>query len=76
MKHSRKFLMSILAAALLLPAIALAAPQVELAITAEKEVTVTENGEQVVKLLVRAVGLNTDLLVTDRHGIVESEEPL
>ncbi len=51
MKHPRKSLMSILAAALLLPALALAAPQVELAITAEKEVTVTENGEQVVKRL-------------------------
>jgi uncharacterized repeat protein (TIGR01451 family) len=49
MKHPRKFLMSILAATLLLPAIALAAPQVELAIQAEKEVTVTEDGQTVVK---------------------------
>ena len=49
MKHPRKFLMSILAAVLLLPAAALAAPQVELAITAEKEVTVTEDGQTVVK---------------------------
>jgi uncharacterized repeat protein (TIGR01451 family) len=41
--------MSILAAVLLLPAAALAAPKVELAITAEKEVTVTEDGQTVVK---------------------------
>jgi uncharacterized repeat protein (TIGR01451 family) len=41
--------MSILAATLLLPALALAAPQVELAIQAEKEVTVTEDGQTVVK---------------------------
>lgn len=49
MKHPRKFLMLILAASLLLPTAALAAPQIELAIEAEKEVTVTENGEEVIK---------------------------
>lgn len=49
MQYPKKFLMSILAAALLFPAAALAAPQVQLAITAEKEVTVTQNGEQVVQ---------------------------
>jgi len=49
MKHPRTFLTLILATALLLPAAALAAPQVELSIDAQKEVTVTENGEDVVK---------------------------
>jgi uncharacterized repeat protein (TIGR01451 family) len=41
--------MSILAATLLLPAVALAAPKVELSIQAEKEVTVTEDGKKVTK---------------------------
>jgi len=41
--------MTILAATLLLPAAAWAAPKVELSIQAQKEVTVTENGEQVVQ---------------------------
>ncbi|MFN2366544.1 MAG: hypothetical protein ABR523_08815 [Desulfurivibrionaceae bacterium] len=49
MKYPRKFLLTIVAAALLFPAVALAAPQVELDVTVEKEVSVVENGEQVVK---------------------------
>ncbi len=49
MKHPRKFLMSIMAAALIFPAAALAAPQVQLSLQAEKDVTVTVNGEQVVE---------------------------
>lgn len=49
MQYPQRFLMSILAAALLFPAAAWAAPQVKLAIQAQKEVTITENGEQVVK---------------------------
>jgi uncharacterized repeat protein (TIGR01451 family) len=41
--------MPILAATLLLPALAWAAPKVELSIQAEKEVTVTEDGKKVTK---------------------------
>lgn len=44
-----KFLMAVLAALLLLPAVGWAAPQVRINVTAEKEVTVNEGGEQVVK---------------------------
>lgn len=51
MNHPRKFLMTILAGALLLPALALAKPQVNIGITAQKEVTVTENGEKVTRLV-------------------------
>jgi uncharacterized repeat protein (TIGR01451 family) len=47
--HVRKSFATALAAALLLPAAALAAPKVELAITAEVVVTVEEEGKQVVK---------------------------
>ncbi|MFO7605046.1 MAG: hypothetical protein R6W72_01910 [Desulfurivibrionaceae bacterium] len=49
MNYPGKFLMAALAAVLLLPAVGWAAPQVELDITAEKEVSVVENGEQVVR---------------------------
>lgn len=49
MQYPKRFLLSLVAAALLFPAVALAAPQVQLSINAEKKVTVTENGEQVVK---------------------------
>ncbi len=49
MNHPRKFLMAAMAALLLLPAVAWAAPQVRINVTAEKEVTVNEGGEQVVK---------------------------
>jgi uncharacterized repeat protein (TIGR01451 family) len=49
MNHPRKFLMTILAATLLLPVAAWAKPQVELAISAEKELTVTEDGQEVLK---------------------------
>jgi uncharacterized repeat protein (TIGR01451 family) len=49
MQYQKKVFLSILAAAILLPAIAWAAPQVELSIDAEKEVTVVEDSHQVTK---------------------------
>lgn len=49
MKTAAKILTLALVSALFLPTAALAKPQVELAITAEKEVTAVENGQQVVK---------------------------
>lgn len=46
---------------------------------AHRRVSLRE-GQELIELLVRAVGLDVhldaDLLVPDRHGIVESEQPL
>lgn len=49
MQYPRKFLMTLLTAALILPTAAWAAPQVQLAIKAEKEVVVEEYGKKVTK---------------------------
>ncbi|MDF1581031.1 MAG: hypothetical protein P1P74_09680 [Desulfuromonadales bacterium] len=50
MQYPRKFLITLLTAALIFPAtLAWAAPQVELSMSTEKNVTITKNGEQVVK---------------------------
>lgn len=45
----KKIIVTALTAALLFPAAALAAPKVNLTLTAEKEVVVTENGQEVTK---------------------------
>lgn len=46
---SKNLIVTALAAVLLFPAVALAKPQVKIGITAEKEVSVTENGKTVTK---------------------------
>lgn len=49
MQHPRKFLLTLLTVALILPAIAWGAPQVKIAVKAEKEVVIEEGGKTVIK---------------------------
>lgn len=49
MQYPKKILITVLAAALLIPNAAWAKPKVDVVIVAEKEITVAENGKQIVK---------------------------
>ena len=47
--NTHRFFLTLVVACLLIPAVALAKPQVSISIKAEKKVTVVENGQEVVK---------------------------
>lgn len=63
MKHPKRLFTFILAASLLLPAAVWAKPQVELSIKAEKEVTVTEKGQKLIKRLPAGTAAPGDIVI-------------